>query len=47
MWAFVPHIVVLAKIMHGPAAVAQVMHKKLGLQTATSFFNSPEFGFGR
>ena len=28
MWAFVPHIVVSAKIMPGPAAVAQVVYKK-------------------
>ena len=37
MWAFVPCIVVLAKLMPGPAAVAQVVHKKLWIQTGTSF----------
>ena len=29
MWEFVPHIVVSAKIMPGPTATVQVVHKKL------------------
>ena len=47
MWAFVPHIVVSAKLMPGPTAVAQVVHKKLWLQTKTSFLHSLDFGFDR
>ena len=47
MWEFVPHIVVSTKLMPGPDAVAQVVHKKLWLQTGTSFVHSLEFGFGR
>ena len=47
MWAFVPRIVVLAKLIPGPATVEQVVHKKLWFQTRTSFLYSPKFGFGR
>ena len=47
MWAFVPCIVVLAKLRPGPPTVVQVVHKKLWLRTGTSFLHSPEFGFGR
>ena len=47
MWEFVPCIVVSAKLMPRPTVVTQVVHKKLWLQTGTSFLHSPEFGFGR
>ena len=40
MWAFVLHIVVSAKLMPGPTAVAQVVHKKLWIQNKTSFLHS-------
>ena len=46
-WVYVPHIVVLANSMPGPAVVVQVVHKKLWLQTGTSFLHSLKFGFGR
>ena len=46
-WEFVPYIVVSAKLILGPTAVTQVVHKKLWLWTGTSFLHSPEFGFGR
>ena len=47
MWAFVLYIVVPAKLMLGPTAVVQVVHKKLWHQIGISFLHSPEFGFGR
>ena len=37
MWAFAPHIFLLAKPSPELAAVAQVVHKRLLLQTETSF----------
>ena len=46
MWAFVLCIVVSAKLIPGPAATLQVVHKKLWLWIGTSFLHSPEFGFG-
>ena len=47
MWEFAPRIAVLANPRPEPTAVAQVVCKKLLLQTGTSFLRSPEFGFGR
>ena len=47
MWEFVPRIVVSAKLIPGPAAKVQVVHKKLWLWTGISFLHSLEFGFGR
>ena len=47
MWEFSPHIAVLAKSWPEPAAVAQAVRRKLLLQTGTSFWHSPEFGFGK
>ena len=47
MSAFVTHIAVSAKLMPVTTVVAQVLHKKLWIQTGTSFLHSPEFGFGR
>ena len=37
MWEFSPHTIVLAKTWPEPAAVAQVVHKRLLLRTGTSF----------
>ena len=47
MWAFSPHIAVLAKPRPEPTMVAQVVHKKSWLWTGTPFLHSPDFGFGR
>ena len=47
MWEIVLRIVVSAKLILGPAAMAQVVHKKLWLRIGTSFLHSSEFGFGR
>ena len=47
MWAFSPCTIVLAMPWPDPAVVAQVVHRKLLLRTGTSFWHSPEFGFGR
>ena len=47
MWAFSPHTAVLAKPWPELAAVAQVVRRKLLLRTGTSFWHSPEFGFGK
>ena len=47
MWEFAPHTAMLAMSWPEPAAVAQVVHRKLLLQTGTSFWHSLEFGFGR
>ena len=47
MWVFAPHTAVLAKPWPEPAAVAQVVHRKLLLRTGTSFLCSPELGFGK
>ena len=47
MWAFALRIAMLAKPRPEPAMVAQVVRKKLWLQTGTPFLHSPEFGFGR
>ena len=46
MWAFIPRIAVLAKPRPKLAMVAQVVRKKLWLQTGTPFLHSPKFGFG-
>ena len=37
IWAFSPHTIVLAKPWPESAVVAQVVHKRLLLQTETSF----------
>ena len=37
MWKFSPHTAVLATSWPEPAAVAQVVHRKLSLQTKTLF----------
>ena len=46
-WEFSPHTTVLAKPWPDPATVAQVVHRKLLLQTGTSFYHSLEFVFGK
>ena len=47
MWEFAPHTTVLSKSWLEPAAVVQVVHRKLSLQTETSFQHSPKLGFGK
>ena len=47
MWEFVPCISMSSKLMLGPAAVAQFVHKKLWLRIGRSFLHSLKFGFGR
>ena len=47
MWAFSPHTTVLSMPWPEPTAVAQVVRRKLLLWTRTSFWHSPEFGFGK
>ena len=39
MWEFFPHTIVLAKPSLEPTAVVQVVHKRLLLQTETSFYH--------
>ena len=47
MWEFFLYISMSTKLMPGPAAVAQLVHKKLWLHIGTSFLHSMEFSFGR
>ena len=47
MWEFSPCIVVSAMPRLDPAAVVQIVRRKLLLRTGTSLWHSLEFGFGR
>ena len=47
MWEFAPRTAMLSVPRPNPAVVAQVVHRKLLLQTGTSFWRSLEFGFGK
>ena len=45
MWEFSPHTDMLGNPWPEPTAVAQVVCRKLLLQTRKSFWHSSEFGF--
>ena len=47
MWEFSPFIAVSAMPRPEPAVVVQVVRRNLFLHTGTSFWHSPELGFGR